>query len=67
MTKQGIGSLLFSKKQPEITGYLTIDGEEFEIVGWRPSPTRAEIKVTQIDPGDGYDGSGSGARKCDIA
>lgn len=72
MTKEGKGSLFFSKQQPEVSGYLMIDGEGFEIVGWRASPIRADIQIrsnTGCAEGgsDGYDGSGSGARKCDTA
>jgi hypothetical protein len=57
------GALLFSKEHPQVTGYLVIDGEHYEIVGWKPSPTRAEITVRRID----HDGSRTGASECDPA
>jgi len=69
MTKPEMhGALFFSKEQPEISGYLVINGEHYEIAGWRPSPIRADITARRIKPeGDDDDGSGSGARECDPA
>lgn len=65
MTKEGKGSLFFSKEQPEVSGFLVIDGVDYEIVGWRPSSIRADIKATQTTERDEDDSSRSGARKCD--
>jgi hypothetical protein len=69
MTKAEMtGALFFSKEQPEISGYLVINGEHFEIAGWRPSPIRADIKARRIKPeSDDDDRSGPSARECDPA
>lgn len=37
------GALLFSKDHPQITGWLVIDGIEYEIAGWHASEIRSEI------------------------
>ena len=38
------GVLFFSTQEhPEITGYLTVADQHFELAGWRASPIRAEI------------------------
>jgi hypothetical protein len=38
------GVLFFSNSEPQITGYLTIGDEHFEICGWHASEIRADIK-----------------------
>lgn len=62
---RGKGSLLFSKEQPEICGYLRINGDDYTIVGWYASPIRATIEVTRIS--DDEDRSGASAGERDIA
>jgi len=37
------GALFFSKEHPHITGYLVVDGIEYEIAGWHASHVRADI------------------------
>jgi hypothetical protein len=75
------GALFFSKEEPQITGYLVIGGQHFEIVGWRPSPIRAEISAKPVgeaskgrdaEQPDHKNGSSdnpgrAGARECDPA
>jgi len=73
MSKEITGALFFSKEQPEISGYLVIHGEHYEIAGWRPSPIRAEITARPLgqrqagQPDGGDERSGSGARERDPA
>lgn len=43
------GVLFFSKEHPQITGYLVIDGIEYELAGWHANDIRAEIKARQRD------------------
>jgi hypothetical protein len=42
------GVLMFSKNPPHITGWLTIDGIDYELAGWHASEVRAEIKARAI-------------------
>jgi hypothetical protein len=48
------GVLFFSKQHPHITGYLVIDGIEYELAGWHANDIRAEIKARarNADPDD---------------
>jgi hypothetical protein len=46
--KHGKGTLFFSDNNPEMTGYLVIEGEHFELVGWRPSPARIDFTARSI-------------------
>jgi hypothetical protein len=41
------GALFFSKEHPHITGYLVVDGIEYEIAGWHASHIRAEIQANK--------------------
>lgn len=63
-SKTGRGSLFFSKEQPEVSGYLVINGEDYAIVGWHCSPIRADFTATRITGGD-HDRSGARAGKRD--
>lgn len=52
MTKPDLkGALFFSKEHPQITGYLVIDGIEYEIAGWHASHIRAEIEAREFNKG----------------
>lgn len=52
MTKPELkGALFFSKEHPQITGYLVIDGIEYEIAGWHASHIRADIEARQTNKG----------------
>jgi hypothetical protein len=62
---RGKGALLFSKEQPEICGYLRINGDDYSIVGWYASPIRATIEVIRIS--DDEDRSGPSASERDSA
>lgn len=71
MSKTMRGVLFFSDQEPQITGYLTIGNEHFEIAGWHASDIRSEITgrktgETQKDMFDDRSGD-AGARKCDLA
>jgi hypothetical protein len=50
MMKEMTGVLLFSKEQPQIQGYLIIDGEHFDIAGWHTSKIKAEITARRMGP-----------------
>lgn len=39
------GALFFSKEHPQITGYLVVDGVEYEIAGWHATSIRADLKA----------------------
>jgi hypothetical protein len=52
------GVLFFSKAHPQITGYLVIDGVEYELAGWHANDIRAEIKANvrgKLDPDEQMD------------
>lgn len=44
------GALFFSKEPPHITGYLVVQGIEYEIAGWRATEIRADIKASERGP-----------------
>lgn len=44
------GVLFFSKQHPQITGYLVIDGIEYELAGWHATEIRSEIKARVRNP-----------------
>jgi hypothetical protein len=58
------GVLFFSDQHPQVSGYLVIGGEHFELAGWKP--IRAEITARPIK-GEDNDASGTSARECDSA
>jgi hypothetical protein len=52
------GVLFFSKEHPQITGYLVIDGMEYELAGWHVNDIRSEIKANvrgKLDPDEQLD------------
>ena len=64
------GVLFFSDREPQITGYLVIGNEHFEIGGWHTSKIRADLQIkktgeTRKEPELFDEGSASGAAQCD--
>ena len=66
------GVLFFSDREPQITGYLVIGNEHFEIGGWHTSSIRADLKLRKTgetkpaEQTDFFDaGSGSGETERD--
>jgi hypothetical protein len=72
--KRGKGVLLFGNHEPRITGYLIVNGEEYQIIGRKITEVRTELSLhgaddeTQEVQGDLFDEntSQSGERKRDL-
>jgi hypothetical protein len=66
------GALFFWTDEPHVTGYMTIGGEHYELVGVKRSDIRTDFKGQKIEPDEQRDmfdddGSRSGDRKRNLS
>jgi hypothetical protein len=67
------GVLFFSDDEPQITGYLVIGNQHFEIAGWHASDIRADLSIKRTSKpeqqADMFDDRSceAGERKRDLA